>query len=242
MTLTEVNSCCVVAANGDLLLHDRPISVVYFRAGYTPNDYPSETEWSARVLIEHSSAIKCPNAGYHLAGTKAIQAALCKPNVLERYLTPNECEQLRKCFAKQFSLGDGEVRKIAEEALQSAIADGKNWVLKPQREGGGNNYYNEKLSAFVQEHLQSPMLSGFVLMERIFPRQANTAFYRNGKLIVDASISEVGIYGAYIGRPNEDPILNNYCGYLLRTKGSGVDEGGVATGYSVLNSIALLDA
>ena len=31
-------------------------------------------------------------------------------------------------------------------------------------------------------------------------------------------------------------FLNNYCGYLLRTKLTGVDEGGVASGYAVLDS------
>lgn len=33
--------------------------------------------------------------------------------------------------------------------------------------------------------------------------------------------------------------MSEYAGYLLRTKAEGVDEGGVATGYSVLNTIVL---
>ena len=40
---------------------------------YTPNDFPSEREWQARELVELSLALKCPNAAYHLAGTKKIQ-------------------------------------------------------------------------------------------------------------------------------------------------------------------------
>jgi glutathione synthase len=36
-----------------------------------------------------------------------------------------------------------------------------------------------------------------------------------------------------------ETIVNQYAGYLLRTKPDGVDEGGVASGYSVLNSIIL---
>ncbi|KAH9287633.1 hypothetical protein KI387_031750 [Taxus chinensis] len=60
------------------------VAVVYFRAGYTPVDYPSEAEWRARLMLEKSSAIKCPSISYHLAGSKKIQQELAKPNVLER--------------------------------------------------------------------------------------------------------------------------------------------------------------
>ena len=43
-------------------------SVVYFRAGYAPTDYPTEAEWSARELLERSGAVKSPSAAMHLAG------------------------------------------------------------------------------------------------------------------------------------------------------------------------------
>ena len=36
------------------------VAVVYFRAGYTPEDYPSQRHWDARTLLERSHAIKCP--------------------------------------------------------------------------------------------------------------------------------------------------------------------------------------
>ena len=47
-------------------------STLQFRAGYSPNDYPSSSEWEARLLIEKSMAIKCPNIAYHLTGTKKV--------------------------------------------------------------------------------------------------------------------------------------------------------------------------
>jgi len=55
------------------------------------------------------------------------------------------------------------------------------------------------------------------------------------------SISELGIYGVFLGDGASLPLLNNCAGYLLRTKQDGVDEGGVATGFSVLNSIILIN-
>jgi glutathione synthase len=75
------------------------ISVVYFRAGYTPDDYKSDEDWKTRRLMEESQAIKCPTVGYQLAGMKKIQQVLCEPGVLERYLKPLECSMVRKCFA-----------------------------------------------------------------------------------------------------------------------------------------------
>jgi len=44
-----------------LVVEGHEISVVYYRAGYTPNDYPTEDEWSARLMVERSYAIKCPS-------------------------------------------------------------------------------------------------------------------------------------------------------------------------------------
>lgn len=52
---------------------NRRVSVVYFRSGYTPDAYPSEREWRTRLIIERSSAIKCPWIGLQLANTKKVQ-------------------------------------------------------------------------------------------------------------------------------------------------------------------------
>lgn len=246
MTLKEVNERGRVGSKGELLVRASPeeaaveneVSVVYYRAGYSPDDYPSEVEWASRKLMERSTAMKCPSVGYHLAGTKKIQQVLCEPGVLESLdLGADTCSALRGCFAKQYSLGamatDG-----AAEAVEKARQDGSQWVLKPQREGGGNNLYGEELSSFLADNEGSDVLSGYVLMQRIFPKNGSTAFFRNGAIEVLPSVSELGIYGAYLG-DGEAAMINDCAGYLLRSKPSGVDEGGVATGYSVINSVLL---
>ena len=241
MSLAEIAERGKVAENGDFFIQvgnssTLQVSVVYYRAGYTPDDYPTEREWDARTLIERSTAMKCPSVGTHLAGTKKIQQVLGEEGVLESLgVDADDCLLIRSTFAQQFSLGP-QATSGAEEAVDQAIADGSNWVLKPQREGGGNNLYGEELSRFLVEHKGDKALGGYVLMQRIFPRLAPTVFFRNGKTDVFPSISELGIYGIYVG-DGEAPMINDYAGYLLRTKPAGVDEGGVATGYSVLNSI-----
>lgn len=107
---------------------EKVASVVYYRAGYTPEDYDWEEEiskdggmeggkeggkekkqgpgWQVREMIERSNAIKCPTLGYQLAGTKRIQQVLSTEGMLEKFLTPRECQFLRKTFAKQYSLGN----------------------------------------------------------------------------------------------------------------------------------------
>jgi glutathione synthase len=61
------------------------ISVVYYRCGYGPEDYLSESQWKARHLLEISMAIKCPNILAQLTTCKKVQQALTMPNALERY-------------------------------------------------------------------------------------------------------------------------------------------------------------
>jgi Eukaryotic glutathione synthase len=70
---------------------------------YTPNDYPSDKEWSGRRLIESSLAIKCPNIGYHLAGTKKVcyLALLCLMVTVNASVTSSALRKLRACMLTQ---------------------------------------------------------------------------------------------------------------------------------------------
>ncbi|KAK1648023.1 hypothetical protein QYE76_065828 [Lolium multiflorum] len=214
----------------------RPVAVVYFRAGYSPNDYPSEVEWSARLLIEQSSAIKCPSISYHLVGTKKMQQELAKPTVLERFLDNEEdIAKLRKCFAGLWSLDN-------EEIVKSAIEKPDLFVLKPQREGGGNNLYGHDLRETLirLQNEQGEALAAYILMQRIFPRASLTHLVQGGVCFEDLTISELGIFGAYL-RNKDKVIINDQSGYLMRTKVSSSNEGGVAAGFAVLDSILLTD-
>ncbi|KAM1095571.1 hypothetical protein EV2_010741 [Malus domestica] len=210
------------------------VAIVYFRAGYTPNDYPSESEWRARFLMEQSSAIKCPSISYHLVGTKKIQQELAKPNVLERFLNDKEdIAKLRKCFAGLWSLDDSDI-------VRKAIESPGLFVMKPQREGGGNNIYGDAVrEALVRLQKEgSEADAAYILMQRIFPTVSHTFLMREGICYKDDTISELGVYGAYL-RNKDKVILNDQCGYLMRTKVSSSDEGGVAAGFAVLDSLYL---
>ncbi|CAN8255708.1 unnamed protein product [Cochlearia groenlandica] len=233
-TLAEVEKEGCVQEDGTLIVGGQEVAVVYFRSGYSPTDYPSESEWDARLLIEQSSAVKCPSIAYHLTGTKKIQQELAKPGVLERFLDNKEdIAKLRKCFAGLWSLDDQEI-------VEKAIEKPELFVMKPQREGGGNNIYGDD----VRENLVRLQKEGdeenaaYILMQRIFPKVSNMFLVREGVYHKDEAISELGVYGAYL-RNKERVIVNEQSGYLMRTKVSSSNEGGVAAGYAVLDSIYL---
>jgi glutathione synthase len=224
---------------------EKDVSLVYYRAGYSPDDYPTEIEWNSRIFIEKAyNVIKCPSVAYQLVGTKKIQQSLFEDKILNKFLSDENSNLLRKSFAAQYAMGPYDTLSIdGKQAMEQAISDGSNWVLKPQREGGGNNYYKNELSKFLKNNKNNNLLSGFILMQRIFPSQQNAIFFRKNKIEILPSLSELGIYGTFIGNSNHtDTILrNDTTGYLLRTKPDGVDEGGVANGSSSLNSVLLKD-
>eukprot|EP00731_Ephydatia_muelleri_P025992 Em0018g92a len=83
-TLTELTHDASLGTSRELMVLGTEIAVVYYRAGYTPQDYPSEKEWDVRLLMERSKATVSPCASYHLVGTKKVQQALAAPGVLER--------------------------------------------------------------------------------------------------------------------------------------------------------------
>ncbi|PKA53959.1 Glutathione synthetase, chloroplastic [Apostasia shenzhenica] len=233
-TLAEVDAEGQLLPDGSLAIGDQIVAVVYFRAGYSPNDYPSELEWHARLMMEQSTSIKCPSISYHLVGTKKIQQELAKPFVLERFLEDKEdVAKLRKCFAGLWSLDEPEVVKRAIERPEV-------FVLKPQREGGGNNIYDNDVKDMLIKLQQenSEEQAAYILMQRIFPAASLSYLVREGECYEKQVISELGIFGAYL-RNNDKVIVNSQSGYLMRTKVSSSNEGGVAAGYAVLDSIYL---
>ena len=141
-TLAEVKAHGSLDAHGLLTLKggrfsSQPIepTVVYFRAGYTPNDYHGEAEWDARLLLERSVAIKCPSLAQHLAGTKKVQQALAVDGVLEKFVSAGDASTLRLCFAALYGLEE-DGGKAVEAIVKKAIANKDGYVMKPQREGG----------------------------------------------------------------------------------------------------------
>lgn len=213
------------------------VSMVYFRAGYSPDEY-GEREWQGRLQIERSAAIKCPSILTQLAGTKKVQQVLATPHSphLKRFL-PGEAQasEVLKTFAPIYPMDRSEAgqeaRKLAQDP-ETAV----RYVLKPQREGGGNNVYRKAIPKFLMETPDSHW-PAYILMEMIEPPAQRNTIFRNGELQQGGIICELGIYGACLWRTGKavgqrDVLENFEAGYLLRTKGSASEEGGVAVSFS----------
>ncbi|EMC96918.1 hypothetical protein BAUCODRAFT_432785 [Baudoinia panamericana UAMH 10762] len=210
------------------------VSLVYFRAGYSPAEYQSQRDWDGRLQIERSAAIKCPSILTQLAGTKKVQQVLATPHSphLKRFLPDDaQAAAVLKTFAPIYPLDKSEAGQEARN-LATNPETAVRYVLKPQREGGGNNVYRKAIPGFLNglPELQWP---AHILMEMIEPPAQSNVIFRNGEMQEGGVICELGIYGACLWKNGEkdgerDIVENFEAGYLLRTKGSGSEEGGVA--------------
>ncbi|KAJ1340112.1 hypothetical protein BSLG_005282 [Batrachochytrium salamandrivorans] len=170
------------------------VAVVYFRAGYTPRDYPTENEWSARTLLELSDAIKCPNIAYHLAGSKRYSKLWQHLEFLNSIVLGFEyVETLKSTFTGLYPL-DETVEGIA--ALEMAVAEPEKFVLKPQREKvesflklliltyfirtTGNNLYGIEIRHALQS-MSSQERKAYILMDRIVHPLSMHLLFVNGK-------------------------------------------------------------
>jgi len=247
-TLTEIAQCCQLTSDGRLLILDPTVgngevAVTYLRAGYGPGDYPSKVQWQARSMLEQSKAFKCPSIAYQLVGCKKVQQNLAEPGVLERFTDSRaERETIRNCFAGLWSLENlsrdgGSEGDATTEFVHDALANPENYVLKPQREGGGNNVYGEDLKAMINEGGDD--LSAYILMQRIKPSKHTCHLLFEGRITKAETVSELGIYGVYLS-DNGREVVNECCGALVRTKLSSSDEGGVTSGHACLSSPLLI--
>ncbi|KAI1146595.1 hypothetical protein F4825DRAFT_456334 [Nemania diffusa] len=229
-----------------LRAHTFEVAVVYMRSGYGPGDYPDARAWEARYHLERSAAIKCPSILTQVAGTKKVQQVLAtpatgsEPSILSRYLSSGDASSaLASTFTNIFPL-DASEAGLRARAIATDPERCKAYVLKPQREGGGNNIYRAAIPPFLKTVPEAHWPS-YILMELITPPPVRNTILRNGKLEHGGVICELGIYGTCLWDRQTATIEHNeQVGYLLRTKGDQSEEGGVAAGFGCMDSCALV--
>ncbi|KAI9245110.1 glutathione synthase [Phascolomyces articulosus] len=218
-----------------LTIDGHEIAVTYFRSGYAPTDYPSSKEWDARLKVERSLSIKCPTVAYQIVGAKKIQQLLSVPGRLERYVDVYTADLLRESFTGLYPFDNSAE---GQHAYKLALEDPERFVMKPQREGGGNNIYGSDIVDTLKK-LTVEERSAYILMELIRSPPLENLMVREGKLIEGEVASELGIYGIYLN-DGDKAIVNEIGGHLLRTKAHSTKEGGVAAGFAVIDSPLLV--
>ena len=224
------------------------VTTLYFRAGYSPDEYTNSAAWSARLHLERSAAIKCPSILTHLAGSKKVQQVLATPGSrhLERFLNnPDILDHVRKTFSAIYPLDDSPAGKEAK-IIALDPERSKGYVLKPQREGGGNNIYRGNIPPFLKSLGDERKWRGYILMELIEPPAQQNSILREGVVKTGEMVCELGIYGTCLWSHgavggDEGILHNSEAGYLLRTKGRESEEGGVAAGFGAVDSVLLID-
>lgn len=200
---------------------EQRISVVYFRAGYGPADYPTEKvciiavecadhpndidpdslhtcaakEWYAREEIELSNAIKCPTVEYQLIGTKKIQQVWSSEGVLEKFLSADEAQFMRSAFTDIHALDDPTSSATISYALENYM----DYVLKPQREGGGNLVYGKRVADMLS-NLSEDDTHRYILMRRIRPKSQSAVLVKSDDTHETGdALTEIGIFSIFIG-------------------------------------------
>lgn len=243
VTLSDVQEkTCLIEENR--LVHQASgdeISVVYYRSGYSPGDYMSDKEWENRLFLEYSYAIKCPSVTTQLAGTKKVQQLLTERAVINKLapkISKSSVDALLETFVAIHPLDDETPE--GRHARTLAFDHPEYYVLKPQREGGGNNIYKENIPGFLTSTPKQNW-AAYILMELIHPPQIKNKILRNGTPHLGEIVSELGVFGGILWNSQTGECkFNKQDGWLLRTKLQSSDEGGVAAGFGCIDAVYLL--
>lgn len=119
--------------------------------------------------------------------------------MLKRFISDEtKIKELREIFTGLYSL---DMDELGEAAVKMALENPEKFVLKPQREGGGNNVYGSDIPD-VLNNMDDNERSAWILMERIFPPITKGYIIRphdTGSPSIIDLVSELGIFGVIIG-------------------------------------------
>lgn len=94
-------------------------------------------------MIESSNAVKCPSMAGLLTTFKKFQQIFSDEEILTKYLPQEDLRNtVRPLFQDMFDLNERNKPHV-EHAIKDAIEKPHMYVLKPQKEGGGNNIFGD---------------------------------------------------------------------------------------------------
>lgn len=145
----------VVRENKDLYFGEERVGIVYYRTCYRiehmrfGEGYNIELSWETLEKIELSNAITVPPVEFRLANLKRVQTELGKNDVLRRYATEEEAEQLNQTRVREWdfdSISEGQLKELIALVEQAP----NEYLLKPNKEGGGNNFFGNDIVALLK--------------------------------------------------------------------------------------------
>lgn len=205
------------------------------------DDYRSPKSKDVRCKLEWSNAIKCPDIFLQIIGLKKFQEVLADLNVLRKFVhIEDHVQAISRHLTNFYPLNSKEnIRKAIEMVQKSPYS----YVLKPQREGGGNNTYNVDIVPLLTSLLSHDKITPkYQLMDMINGVTAlnYSIVDSSAKVNITTMVSEIGIYGTWLYSNDKKCIVNKSSGVLIRTKPIDVNEGGISCGSGALSSLYMV--
>ncbi len=223
------------------------LHVVYLRAGYQFQDYIAtdldtrrccDALLATRMFMERHRVAMNATIAQQLATSKRMQLQLAGDDggLLQRLgFDRDERSALQSVFAPMRSVNGDSATRLRDEGNLSA------WVLKNQGEGGGHCLFDQDILHRL-DSLGEADYAAWTLMQRLHPagRDKDTLLVRDGRArTAQRLVSEIGLFSAHLGSAalDTDAQRPGHIGYLVRSKLPQVTEGGVHSGFGVLDSL-----
>lgn len=237
------NNCII---NGSI------VSIFYFRAGYCIEDFLIDDEngnnigWKVRENIETSNAIKVPDIDALIITLKKFQHSVNHPEKLKdlisqiEYIEQSQINDITQSLLSNFAqiIDYNELNETQQtEILEKMAKESDNYLIKPMKEGGGNNYNYDEVRK-IAERKDLDILHKSIIMERIFPPVSVNYVLKGNNIVQENVITEVGIYSYILTNCIDSKIVeieNHTFGALFRTKFQFESEGGISYGASYAN-------
>lgn len=94
-------------------------------------------------------AIKCPSVDFQLTTFKKYQQAFGDEKLLQRVMGDKSIESVKHLFKGLWSLEDFETDPEVQAVIAKAIKNPHDYVMKPQKEGGGHNFFDEDITRLL---------------------------------------------------------------------------------------------
>lgn len=112
---------------------------------------------------------------YQLVGAKKVQQQLANQGELEKFLSVEEgSAECKQTFAGLWQVDDASVAMVLKSG-------GEGYVMKPQREGGGNNIYGADIVQALDEMTTKEERLAYIFMEMITPPEIKGIMVKSGK-------------------------------------------------------------
>lgn len=170
------------------------------------------------------------------------QEALTRPGAVERFLPTQQAARIRQTFMPMQALDLSDKGRVARQRALNPVT-AKDYVLKPNLEGGGHNVYRDDIAGFLST-LPEEKWQNYILMRCIEPVEQEGHLLLAEELYQGPVIAELGAIGNCIWRREGSSatiVANRLAGWTLKVKPTAVNEMSVAKGYGSFSTPCLLE-